>query len=387
MSLGLRVAVTGAAGSVGATLVERLAGSDEVDGIVAFDVLPVSASHPKVTAFRRDIREPIADILREHRVDAVVHLAFLLRPGHDREAARRVNVGGAARVVHDCRAADVRRLVYLSSTTVYGARPGAELPYTEDSPVRPIRGFQYAEDKAATERLLEAFAADNPGACVTVLRGCPVMAPGPGDTVTRVYWRLAGVRIAGADPQMQFIHMDDVVEALELCLLEPVPGVFNVAGRGAVAYSEIAPRRSPAPGAPAGAASRIHHSGGLVAAAAERLSRLRPCDGAMAVGGQQREAGARNRVPSALYLAGGAHELGTGGQWRGTARVTPGAFMAAAPSTSIQWQRGRFDDSSSAPCTGGPYVRCGPGASGLARLLGLAPGGRGTQPSPGLGTW
>ena len=236
----LRVAVTGAAGSVGAALVERLTGSDGVDGIVAFDVRPVSTAHPKVTAFRRDIREPIADILSEHGVDAVVHLAFLLRPGHDRQAARRVNVDGAARVLHDCRAAGVRQLVYLSSTTVDGTRPGAELPYTEDSPVRPVRGFQYAENKAATELLLETFAADNPSACVTVLRGCPVMAPRCADFVTRAYSRLTRVRIAGADPEMQLIHMDDLLDALELCLLKPMPGVFNVTGEGTVAYSEVA---------------------------------------------------------------------------------------------------------------------------------------------------
>ena len=240
MSRGLRVAVTGAAGSVGARLVERLVGSDDVDGIVALDVRPAIASHPKVTAFRRDIREPIADILGEHAVDAVAHLAFMLRPGHDREAARQVNVDGTARVLRDCRATGVRRVIYLSSTTVYGARPGAELPYTEDSPVRPVRGYRYAEDKAEAERLLEAFAADDPGACITVLRGCPVMAPGPEDAVSRVCSRLTRVRIAGADPPMQFIHSDDLVEALELCLLEPVAGVFNVTGEGVVAWSEIA---------------------------------------------------------------------------------------------------------------------------------------------------
>ena len=240
MSRGLRVAVTGTAGSVGARLVERLAGSGGVDGIVAFDVLPVRASHPKVAAFRQDIREPIAETLREHGVDALAHLAFLLWPGHDREAARRVNVGGTAQVLHDCRAAGVRRVVYVSSTTVYGARPGAEQPYTEESPVRPVRGLQYAEDKAATELMLESFAADNPGACVTVLRGCTVLAPGSGDSVTRVWSRQARVRIPGADPPIQFIHLDDLVEALELCLLNPVPGVFNVTGEGAVACSEIA---------------------------------------------------------------------------------------------------------------------------------------------------
>ncbi len=236
----MRVLVTGAARSVGAKLVKQLVRSDDVDGIIALDCLPVSASHPKVTVFQRDIREPIADILREHGVDAVVHLAFLLRPGHNREAARRVNVGGTAQVLHDCRVAGVRRFVYLSSTTVYGARPGAEQPYTEESPVRPVRGFQYAEDKAATELMLKTFAADNPGACVTVLRGCTVMTPRCENFITQVFSRMVLVRIAGADPQMQFIHLDDLLEVLELCLLKPVPGVFNVTGEGTVARSEIA---------------------------------------------------------------------------------------------------------------------------------------------------
>lgn len=236
----MRILVTGAAGSVGAKLVEQLAQSDDVDGIVALDCLPVSASHPKVVAFQQDIREPIADILREQGVDAVVHLAFLLQPGHNREAAHRVNVGGTAQVLHDCRVVGVQRFVYLSSTTVYGARPGTEQPYTEESPVRPVRGFQYAEDKVATELMLKAFAADNPGACVTVLRGCTVMAPRCENFITQVFSKMALVRIAGADPQMQFIHLDDLLEALELCLLEPVSGVFNVTGEGTIARSEIA---------------------------------------------------------------------------------------------------------------------------------------------------
>jgi len=232
--------VTGAAGSVGAKLVEKLTRLDDVDGIVALDCLPVSASHPRVVVFQKDIREPIANILCKHGVDAVVHLAFLLRPGHNREVVRRVNISGTAQVLHDCQIAGVHRLVYLSSTTVYGARPGAKQPYTEESLVRPVRGFQYAEDKAATELMLESFAADNPGACVTVLRGCTVMAPRCENFVTQVFSKLALVRIAGADPQMQFIHLDDLLEALEFCLLKPVPGVFNVTGEGTIARSEIA---------------------------------------------------------------------------------------------------------------------------------------------------
>ena len=76
----MRVAVTRAAGSVSARPVEWLTGSDGVDSVAAFDAHLLNASQPKVSALRQEIREPIADILREHGVDAVVHLSFLLGP-------------------------------------------------------------------------------------------------------------------------------------------------------------------------------------------------------------------------------------------------------------------------------------------------------------------
>ena len=157
------------------------------------------------------------------------------------------------------------------------------------------------------------------------------MAPGSGDSVTRLYSRLARIRVAGADPQLQFIHMDDLVEALELCLLETVPGTFNITGEGTVAFSELARVAGRRPAGRAGAAPRVPGARGLVAAPAGRGARERPRDGAMAVGGQQREAGARDRVPSAVHLAGDAHEFGAGRRWRDAARVNAETLRAGAP--------------------------------------------------------
>lgn len=240
MGRGLRVAVTGAAGSIGSMLVERLAASADVDGVVALDGRRVGFEHPKVAAHQQDIREPMGGVLRGEGVDALVHLAFRLRPGRDREAVRRVNVGGTAQALRACQAAGVRRLVYLSSTTVYGPNAGDAQPYTEASPVRPVRGHQYAEDKAATELMLAAFSADHPETAVSVLRACPVMGPRSESFVTEALRKPALVRAWGADPPMQFLHEEDLMEALELCLLEPVAGVYNVTGEGTVAYSEVA---------------------------------------------------------------------------------------------------------------------------------------------------
>lgn len=240
MASGLRVAVTGAAGSIGSRLVASLAASDDVEAVVALDARPIEPANPKVHSYQRDILQPIDDLLKEHGIASVVHLAFQLKPRRDREEARRINVGGTARVLQSCQTADVDHIVYLSSSTVYGAHAGNDIPFTEDSPLNPVRGFQYAEDKASTELLLQDYASDYPNTKVTMLRCCIVMGPNSDNFITKAFSKPLLVRIRGADPQMQFIHEDDLRDVLELCLKERFTGVYNLAGAGTVPYSHIA---------------------------------------------------------------------------------------------------------------------------------------------------
>ena len=240
MASGLRIAVTGAAGSIGSNLVARLAASGDVNTIVALDVRPIDSSSPKVHSYQRDILHPIDDVLKEHGVNSLIHLAFQLKPDRNREAARRINVGGTARVLQSCQFADVSHVVYLSSSTIYGAYASNDELFTEESPARPVRGFQYAEDKAATELLMQAYATDYPGTRVTVLRGCVVMGPNSDNFITQAFSKPLLARIRGADPQMQFIHEDDLLDVMQHCLNEPFSDVFNVAGAGTVPYSHIA---------------------------------------------------------------------------------------------------------------------------------------------------
>lgn len=240
MANGLRVAVTGAAGSIGSRLVASLAASNDVDAVVVLDARPIDLAHPKVHSYQRDISQPIDDLLKEHGIGSVVHLAFQLKPGRDREAVRRINVGGTARVLQSCQFADVSHILYLSSSTVYGAHADNDIPFTENSSLRPVHGFQYAEDKAATELLLQAYASDYPDTKVTMLRGCVVMGPNSDNFITNAFLKPLLVRIRGADPKMQFIHDDDLRDVLELCLKERFSGVYNVAGADTVPYSHIA---------------------------------------------------------------------------------------------------------------------------------------------------
>jgi UDP-glucuronate 4-epimerase len=164
------VLVTGAAGFIGSTLVDRLlAEGRRVVGLDSFDPFyPESAKRRNLRAalaapgFRLvegDIRDPDAleRAFAESGCDAVVHLAALagVRPSLERPAEYAdVNVTGTARVAEAALRHGVRHMVFASSSSVYGER--SDGPFRETDPVeRPIS--PYAATKRAGELLLHTF--------------------------------------------------------------------------------------------------------------------------------------------------------------------------------------------------------------------------------------
>ncbi len=165
-----RVLVTGAAGFIGSTLVDRLlAEGREVIGLDCFDPfyaeaekranLANASKNPAFRLVEGDIRDEaaLARAFAGARIGAVVHLAALagVRPSLERPVAYAdVNVRGTAAVVDAMVRADVPQLVFASSSSVYGEREGG--PFRETDPVeRPIS--PYAATKRAGELLLSSF--------------------------------------------------------------------------------------------------------------------------------------------------------------------------------------------------------------------------------------
>ncbi len=236
-----RIAVTGSSGYVGRGLIERLERDDAVEEILAIDVRPPSREQSAKVVFRRhDVAEPLGDMLREHGMEAVVHLAFLLNAGHRQSAGHRVNVGGIANVLEAGARAGVSYVLYVSSSTVYGAH--ADNPYglMEEATVHPVKSFQYGENKAEAETLLASFIEHRPSMTSTVLRVCPVMGPNADNFISKAFSKPVLVSVRGYDPPMQLVHEDDLTDVLATCLTARPSGVYNVAGRGTIRWSEMA---------------------------------------------------------------------------------------------------------------------------------------------------
>ena len=235
-----RIAVTGAAGYVGTRLIKRLEGERRVERILAIDVRPLPASYsPRVVYLRHDVADPLGDAFSEHRIDTVVHLAYVLRPSRREAAIWNVNVGGTANLLKASAADGVRNIVYLSSTTVYGAHADNLPMLTEGSMPRPVKGFQYSEGKAQAESLIQEYAQSTPDVRATTLRCCPVMGPNADNFISGAFLKPFLVSVRGYDPPMQLIHEDDLTDVLAHCVLGDVSGLYNLAGEGTVHWSEM----------------------------------------------------------------------------------------------------------------------------------------------------
>ncbi len=150
--------VTGAAGYIGGHTVARMRRAGHrvvgVDDLSTGDAARVPADVPLVVADASD-RAAMAEVLHEHRVTGVLHLAgkksapeSVLRPTYYYQQ----NVGALASLLEAMAAAKVRRLVFSSSAAVYGV---PDLPLVaEDAPTRPLS--PYGQTKLAGEHLVEA---------------------------------------------------------------------------------------------------------------------------------------------------------------------------------------------------------------------------------------
>ena len=237
------IAVTGASGLVGQRLLPLLVDDPLVERVVALDVREPAQRSTKLEFQRVDIaRTDLRGLI--DGVDVMVHLAGVVDPIPDEVLMARINVEGTRRVLAAAADVGVRKVVRVSSATVYGAWANNPVPLTEAAPLRP-NDFSPAVQGAEVERLLSAWRAARTDVVVTTLRSAPVVGPGAERLPARVQLGRPPLRVRGAEPVMQVVHVDDLASALALVAIVDLPGVYNVAADGWIstdALRAIVPR-------------------------------------------------------------------------------------------------------------------------------------------------
>jgi UDP-glucose 4-epimerase len=227
----LRLAITGVSGYLGRLAVASLQADEAVSAILGLDVAPFPFQAGKLAFVSMDVRSPrLAQCFQEHRVETVLHLAWIFNPTHNVRRTYDVDVNGSRNVLEACQEAGVRHVIIPGSTTAYGAHPDNPDWLTEESPRRGNRDFPYSHHKALVEGLCDAFEAANPQVTLTRLRACIVLGM-HADNFVKTAILLRGPRhavIRGSDPPMQFLHEEDMASALRLAVLQQPPGVYNI---------------------------------------------------------------------------------------------------------------------------------------------------------------
>jgi UDP-glucose 4-epimerase len=232
-----RVLITGVSNPLGAEVARRLA--TRVPTLFGCDVAdPVSAIEEMDFVHADTRHAAIGKLIRQLKIDTVVHLAVTVDSPSEQRHAHETNVIGTMNVLGGCAGASspVRRLVVKSSQAVYGASPSDPSFLAEDRTGSERWASATRRDLLEMESLVQEAALRNPRNAVCVLRLGFRVSEG---TTLRRYLSLPLVpTFAGFDPRLQLLDEDDAAESIVRATLETHAGVFNVAAQGIVLLSQ-----------------------------------------------------------------------------------------------------------------------------------------------------
>jgi UDP-glucose 4-epimerase len=227
-----KVLITGIAGGQGRLLTRRLREKYEVCGV---DREGWRKAPRGVSVHVVDVRKKkFEDVIRTEMPAAIVHMGFVRHFRTSEQERYDVNVRGTKQLLDHCVNHGVQSLILLSSSYVYGAAP--ENPYymDEDSPLSGSRSYPEIRDLVEVDTLASAFLWRYPHIRTCVLRPVNVLGRYVHSMIGTYLRQQRVPTVMGFDPMMQFIHEEDVSEAIALALEHGLQGVFNVVGPGEV---------------------------------------------------------------------------------------------------------------------------------------------------------
>ena len=239
-----RILITGLSTYWGGRLAQALEADGRIEALVGVDNEEPSVALERTEYVKVGTQHALLRrVVEAAEIDTVVDTRLVVdssttTPGKAHEN----NVIGTMNILAACSGAGspVRKVVFKSSAHFYGCEQD-DPAFFDESMGRPHRpGTSIERDVVEAEASIGDFAEKNPDVAVTVLRFANVLGPSVRTSHIGLFSLPAVPMILGFDPRYQFVHEDDVVHALEHAVGHDVPGIFNVAGDGVLALSEVA---------------------------------------------------------------------------------------------------------------------------------------------------
>lgn len=231
----MQLAITGGAGFLGYHLALQL--QNKFEKILLLDIASInSGEYPVNCEYRNiDIRD-IASLNQSLRgVDCVIHGAAALPLWKSRDIFN-INVGGTENVIKASIQNGIKRMVYVSSTAVYGV-PEKHPLFEYDSMV----GIgPYGESKIEAEKICEKYRNQ---ICISIVRPKTFIGTGRLGVFQILYdWIENGKRIpiiGNGKNRYQLLEVEDLVDAIHTLLVAPVNVANDTFNIGAEIFKTV----------------------------------------------------------------------------------------------------------------------------------------------------
>ncbi len=238
-----RVLVTGLSSYWGGRLAQALESFPEVETIIGVDTREPTRELERTEYVKIGNQHSLIQrIVAAAEIDTVIDTRLVVDAiATSRSAAHENNVIGTLNILAACAGENspVRKLILKSSTHSYGCEQDDPAFFTEEMSRQHPPRTAIERDIVEAEASVADYGDKHPNLTVTILRCANVLGPDVHTSHTRMFSLPLVPMILGFDPRYQFVHEDDIVHALEHAAFNDLDGIYNVAGDGVLALSEV----------------------------------------------------------------------------------------------------------------------------------------------------
>jgi UDP-glucose 4-epimerase len=237
-------AITGISGYLGSNLLPVLRKNFSKSLIVGIDIKKPNKNEKMIDHFyERDIRNQLEDIFVKHHVTDVIHLAWTVKPIHNKKKAYSIDIDGTLNVLQESEAANIEYFLHTSSTLSYGAHQDNDFPLTENSPLRGNKEFHYSYHKKLVEEKIEDFILTKPRIKIGIIRPSSFLGSDMDNYITRI---LSGglktffmLPYPDGKTPIQWSHVDDIIDAYLIMIKKRLEGKYNATTDTTISMKEI----------------------------------------------------------------------------------------------------------------------------------------------------
>jgi UDP-glucose 4-epimerase len=248
MSAGLRVAITGATGDFGRSLLRWALSSDDIAEVTALGRRPTGLRHVKLRETHLDLGGPF-DLETIRGYDALVHLAYCVEEPRDKRLAYQVNVVATRALLDEANRMNIGHLILTSSANALGVAAcgtGKQLQESSYPAGDQNPDHYYFYHKALLEHLANwywANAGEN-DTKLAVARPCYIVGDHFDNSGLKAFLAKFVLYPDPAHSYYQFLWDSDLVAAYATILTQGLTGTYNIAPVDHTSVKEISSMNS-----------------------------------------------------------------------------------------------------------------------------------------------